>query len=190
MSRDRQSGFTLLEMMIVIVILGLAMGMIFGGAQNLLPESRLRSAAEEIATRINDVREEAIVRGWTVTVEYDIDRRTYFAWAIAPPGLIDEKLIEEDGRFYFDLGGVQARTELPFNVRFLDLTLGEENPVRSGIVQVTFDAFGLATGHTIHLENTETEQRMTIEVDPLTGLCRVIEGYHEAKPIPYESFRG
>ena len=57
------------------------------------------------------------------------------AGAIAPPGVIDEKLIEEDERFYFDLGGSQARTELPFNVRFLDITLGEDNPVRSGIVQ-------------------------------------------------------
>src|SRR5262249_47696620 len=95
MQRRRDTGFTLLEMMIVIVILGIAMSMVFGGAQNLLPESRLRSAANELATRINDVREEAIVRGWTVTLEYDLDRRMYFAWAVAPPGLIDDKLIEE-----------------------------------------------------------------------------------------------
>jgi prepilin-type N-terminal cleavage/methylation domain-containing protein len=190
MQGRRHAGFTLLEMMIVMVILGLAISMVFGGAKNLLPESRLRSAAEDIANRISDVREEAIVRGWTVTFEYDLDRRTYYAWAVAPPGLIDEQLIEEDGRFYFDLGGSQARTELPFNVRFIDLQLGEENPVRSGIVQVTFNAFGLATAHTVHLENLETQQRMTVEVDPLTGLCQILEGYQEVKPIQYENFRG
>jgi hypothetical protein len=31
---------------------------------------------------------------------------------------------------------------------------------------------------------------MTVEVDPLTGLCRVLEGYQEVKPIQYENFRG
>src|SRR5688572_12777422 len=97
---SRRSGFTMFELMLVIAILGVAMVMVFGGAQNLLPESRLRSAAKELATRVNDVREEAIVRGWTVTVEYDLDRRTYYAWAVAQPGLMDEHMIEADGRFY------------------------------------------------------------------------------------------
>jgi general secretion pathway protein H len=65
---NRQRGFTLLEMMVVLVIVGIMLGMI---SYNVMPDrhQRMQEDAQRIALLLQLAREEAIVRNRPIAFE-------------------------------------------------------------------------------------------------------------------------
>jgi general secretion pathway protein H len=73
MARSRQVGFTLLELLIVMVIVGVTLGMV---SLNAIPDDRqvLQRDAQRIALLLQLARDEAIVRNRLIAFEADSDR--------------------------------------------------------------------------------------------------------------------
>jgi type II secretion system protein H len=141
----QQSGFTLFEMMIVLVILGLAMSVapsIMAGLQG----SRLRAASDELVWRLRETRNEAIRRGTTTEFVLDLSKRTY---------------ANTTG------GGV---FQIPAVVEAVDVKPAALRQP-GGIVRIRFLADGTATAARITLRRGTSSG--AIAVDWLTGGVRI-----------------
>jgi general secretion pathway protein H len=139
--KNREKGFTLLEIIVVITLVVLILGfstLFFG---NALPGARLNSAARELSAMMRYAKILAQNNGEPQTVLINIDTRRY------------------------GIEGVQTRS-IPqgINIRVTDPVAGE---VSGGDYAVLFHESGIAEGGTITLWNSK--RRLNIELDPIVG---------------------
>lgn len=81
--RRARAGFSLVEIMAVLIILGVILMSIVPAIDNLVPAYRLRGAAREVASLIELAHSEAVSTRKEFRLAYDLDRNTY--WLILPP---------------------------------------------------------------------------------------------------------
>lgn len=164
-TRKMDKGFSLVELMVVLIIIGSMLSIVTFSLDSLTPTSRLSAAARSIASTINLARNRAIMMGKRVTMYYNLDKRFY--QVILPsriPGGKDEAL---------------TPLELPREVNFDDISLaGAKGKQKKGWRKVFFSPMGIVIGHVIHLKNKQGE-KISIEVNPMSGTVEVIEGYHK-----------
>jgi prepilin-type N-terminal cleavage/methylation domain-containing protein len=172
-----RSGFTLVEMLAVIVILALIASMVTVNWRAMLPKAELNSAVRMLASAIQSAHSEAISRNAVYRIEYDLDKHRY---RINTP--------------FKQGGGLAAReedrislpwTSLPETVRFSRLQIDGIDYV-NGMAFVRFDQLGGASGHIITLVQKPYDNFYTIEVQSLTGLIDYHEGQFVRLP-PKES---
>ena len=72
---NKQSGFTLIEMMIVIAILGIFAGIAIPNYLSYMPKHRLNGAARQVMGDLMAARMQAVSQNTTVTVAYVSDRK-------------------------------------------------------------------------------------------------------------------
>ncbi len=128
MSRRGQFGFTLIELMVVVLIIGIALSMV---AINGLPGSRdgLRYEAERVSHLLLLAREEAQIRGAPIRFEADETRYRFMIYKQGEwlPILDDQDLRERrwesptrvrigraDGRTTIEFG--RASVDIPFSI--------------------------------------------------------------------------
>lgn len=80
-------GFTLLEMLAVIVLMAVATTVVSGSLSRGLERARARDAGRELALALRAVRTEAIVGGRAATLDIDIGRQSYRRDGRAPRAL-------------------------------------------------------------------------------------------------------
>jgi prepilin-type N-terminal cleavage/methylation domain-containing protein len=76
-NKTKQKGFTLVELMVVMVILAILGGIVMPELLNALPNMRLRSAARDIYSAMMQAKVEAIRRGENTTLLFDPVGNTY-----------------------------------------------------------------------------------------------------------------
>ena len=72
---NKQSGFTLIEMMIIIAILAIFAAIAVPNFLSYLPKSRLNGAARQVMGDLMAARMQAVSQNTTVTVAWDSDRK-------------------------------------------------------------------------------------------------------------------
>ena len=180
----RNAGFSLIELMGVIVVLGLMAGMVAVSWQSVLPRAELNQAVRDLSSQLYSVRSDAISRKARFEVQYSFE-----SGENRPIGYRVVSPFRADGR-----GGLAAREEerlafpwqaLPRSVHFkrirvngLDLT--------EGVVSVFFDPLGTSTDHLVILEQLPENVLYTIEVLALTGDFRLHDGEF-VRELPQES---
>jgi general secretion pathway protein G len=171
-----RAGFSMIEMLGVIVVLGLIATLVSVNWQAVLPRTELHTAVRELMETLQGTRSEAIARNAVHEVQYDLEQHRYRVVTPFRPG-----------------GGLAATPEerqahawraLPDSVRFRAVTIDGVEYVK-GLVLVRFDAIGSASGHLIVLEQPELHNLYTIEVQGLLGLFSFHEGLFE-RPVPRE----
>jgi len=141
------SGFTLIEILVVLTILGLVLAVVAGHGAPVRSGLDLRGAAAAMASGLRLARSEAIVRNQPVT--FDIDLAGH--------------------RFRAGNGRVQ---QLPPRLAIELLTIaGEQRTTKSG--DIRFNPDGSSSGGRISI--AEGGQRMMIGVDWLTGRVSVAD---------------
>jgi prepilin-type N-terminal cleavage/methylation domain-containing protein len=169
--RRVSSGFTILELMVVIVLIGI--GTTYGVIrfQAYLPKARIEGAAREIGGFLTRLRGMAVFSGRSHFIEYDLDAEAYRIVRSTSPAEQEEGADEYLESSWF---------EMPEGVVIEDVQFSERDEESRGIVRVEFTPEGEVTGHLVHLLSNEIlgeeQSRFTAELNPVTGLVGLTPG--------------
>lgn len=174
-------GFTMVELMVVIAIIGVMSGVVTLSWRAILPRESLNAEVRRLSDVIQTARSEAISRSAEYRVVYNLETNTY--WLLTPFGEKGEYEPEPEKRRPL------LRHTLSPEISFDSITIDGESFGDNEEVFVRFDAVGSSNAHTIVLaqEGKNTLHR-TIEVLPLTGLIRFHEGIYERDPASDSDF--
>ena len=169
LARARSGGFTLIEVALVLLIMGVVLGLMVPRLRDPA-HSELVSHARRLAVTLRFVRHEAILNGRTYRLNYDLDEHRY--WVTSAEG-------DDDLQGFVGETGILARSViLPPPLGFSDVVLPwTVGRIQEGQGFTTFYPDGVADLTLVHLDNGQ--EVYTLLVDPITGYVSVAAGYHE-----------
>ncbi len=181
-----RAAFTLVELMVMVIILGMLATLTLMTWRSVLPSTELNSAVRALASTLSEARSDAIARNAKFEVEY------YFEETAAHPRgfrVITPFRVGGQGGLAYEDEERLARSwiELPESVEFQAITI-DGKTYTTGRVTVRFDPLGAASDHTIVLVQPEYQNHYTIEVLALTGLIRFHDGVFQREPPQENDF--
>ena len=166
MSRKLTSGFTLIELMVVVLIIGVMVGLAATRLDFVAPKYRLRGAARDVAAVMRQGKSRAAAQGKDVYFEADLSQGRY--WLLVPFPK------EEPG----DLRPVESRPleyqplfvrSLPEGVQFVEAILGDKEKANNGRIRVRLSAFGASSHVIFNMANTD-HATISVKMNGFTGL--------------------
>jgi prepilin-type N-terminal cleavage/methylation domain-containing protein len=161
-----QSGFTLIELMVVVIIISIAFTYGIVNIDHLVPSSRLGKAARDLGGTLTRIRGMAIFHGRSYFLEYDLDEHRYRVLRPSSRTEQDQGMDELIETTWFDL---------PRRVRFqaVFFEADRDGEVR-GKHQIEFSPTGEVIGHMVQLVSAdirnEDRNKYTVELNAITGL--------------------
>jgi len=157
MNRMRSQGFTLLELIIVVLVIALVLAVSYPSLSRGSSSIRLRATGRDVLSTFRYAREKAVTEqtGMQVTV----DRQT-------------QELILTN-----DIGDGARRYKMPATVKISRMSLAG-NEVKEGPMIVRFLPNGSAENAEILL-TSDTGSFLRIITDPITGGARIVLGSGE-----------
>ena len=174
-----QRGYTLLELSLVILIMGIVLMVAAPRLAPRLTETRLDTSARQLATFCRYLNAQAVLTKVHYTLQIDIDAREYWVTTVAAPetgGLFQKTEDVEDVEITSDL---LHRKKLPEGVRFQGVVLSVTGETDRGTVMLDFTPVGPVERMLVHLTN-DAGSELTVFFDPMTGTSGILEGYAEA----------
>lgn len=153
-------GFTLLEMMAVLVVVGLAAGIAMPSISVSLQQWRLRTAVREMNTMLKFTRTQAVAKRQAFQLVFDRTRHLY--WLDRPNAVLDAEQADAKGL---------RLIALPAGVRFGTVRIGgrESGADRLGML---FSPYGTTTGSLVQVVN-DRGQGYQIVLDQVTGQTEI-----------------
>lgn len=176
----RRGGFTLIELILVCVIIGIMVGLAATRLDLLVPKYRLRAAAREVASVLKQGKARAAAQGRDVYFEVDLAQGRYWLLAAFPKEdpYADPKTVASRPLEY---QAVFVRT-LPDGVHFTDVILGDKDKSNSGIMRLRLSAFGASSHIIMNLVNAD-DVGISLKMNGFTGLISYADGRQEAEDI-------
>lgn len=166
-------AFSLVELLVVILILGLIGGTVAISATTMLPNQRFNSAVRTLSDVLHTTRADAITKNHEFRIYYDLDNDRY--WVRTP--------------FNPEIGGFAKSEDEPHMLVYendlqasgiaIEQVVIDGEPYTAGTIYVRFDPLGASSNHSIYLRQSIYERDFTIEVLPLTGDIRFHDGPYE-----------
>jgi len=157
MNESRQAGFTLIEMIAVMVLVGALLVFSPMGIQFLVPEKELEAEVSRLAATVAMLHSEAILQQAEFAIHYDTDDNQ---WSVQIPEEIERANPDPDGEplkaLVLDKDPDYDDFDwhvLPEGITF-DLYEGSRR-IRSGTFMVTFSPRGTVPPHTLVLESNK-----------------------------------
>ncbi len=178
-----RGGFSLVELMVVIMIIGLMTYTVSMSFDSMVPGERLNTSVRNLAGALRDARREATNRNMEFFVEYDLDENRYRT--ITP-------FIKGGGVFIPDYHNEEDRLLSHWNplkqgVTFERISVAGQ-PQTQGRATVRFDPSGAASSHYVLLGQPRFQSLFTVEVLALTGLIRFHDGVFEREQPEDDDF--
>lgn len=154
--RANRDGFTLLELVLVIFLIGLIAGLVLPFVVSTLDRIKLQSEARQIASALQFARSEAITKKTLFTFNANIDQNQY--WLAIPK----EKEVTQT-------------KNLDKTVKIRDYQ-GAEETISDGTFVINFYPRGNSSAGTIHLQSSIEESDApiyAITIDPITGKPKI-----------------
>lgn len=162
---NNQSGFTLIELALVVVILGLMAGLCLPLLSNIEPD-RLKSTARRLSGTVKYLYNEAVMSGTEYRLIFDLTDNSYRAVQVGPTGELQP------------VGNQGRRYQLPDNVRLETVYQPQRGEYRDGQMTTSLHPEGWLEETIIHLADA-SQHRLTLRLVPLTGLTEIYQGYKD-----------
>ena len=171
----------MVELMVVLIILGMAASVVYVSWQALLPNQKLNTAVRNLSEVLYGTRDSAIARNREFQIFYDIDVDRY---RVRTPFSIDGgfAITEDEERIWIEETSLADQ-----GIRIQEVMIDDE-VYTDGEVYVHFDPLGESSYHTIVLYQEQFDRSFTLEVLPLTGDIRFYDGYFEREPVQDKDF--
>ncbi|MEZ5987897.1 MAG: prepilin-type N-terminal cleavage/methylation domain-containing protein [Planctomycetota bacterium] len=161
--RDGRAGFTLVEVMVVVAILGMMFQLVVPNLQRDIPETNLRSTANRLTSILTYLRDEARLQGGEYGLELDPKNRRFRI--VLPP---EQRKVEL---------GEEAPKAFPLTWMFFDegvaleaVHIGDKEPRKDEQTRIVFDSRGATAPKVLWLATkTEPPVQMSILVPALAG---------------------
>ena len=163
-----QKGFTLLELVVVIGLLGLMLVMTVPRFRQALMTNELKASTRKIVGLVRGVRDKAIRDHSAYLLHIEIGAGRF--WVTADGSSAEEVTLAKDNGF-----------RLPAEVRVLDVWLRSRGKLTDGEAVIRFSRKGYVEQSVIHL-GAEEGDRMSLVLTPFLGEIKTYEGYHEIEP--------
>jgi prepilin-type N-terminal cleavage/methylation domain-containing protein len=165
--RDRSSGFTLLELCVVLLILGIAVSFLAPRLRD--PDAlALTSSAARLATTARYLYDQAAYERVPMRLNFDLDHQAYFVTVLGG---------DPDAPEFVPVESSLAKpVVLPDAVSFADVVLPALGTVTEGMVFAQFSPEGGVDPLVVHLRGRAGGDA-TMAIDPLTGRTRVADRY-------------
>jgi len=173
-------GFTLIELILVVLIMGLMMGLAATRLDFMVPKYRLRAAARDVASVLKQGKARAAAQGKDVYFEIDLSKGRY--WLLAPfpkPDPTGAAEPVESRPLEYEM--VFVRT-LPDGVHFIDAILGEKEKATSGRVRVRLSAFGASAHVILNLINSD-DLVISVKMNGFTGMISYLDEHQDAEDL-------
>lgn len=191
-----QAGFTLVELMVVVAIMGLVAGFTFMTMGGVTDEQKLGSAMREFVGTYRELRAFAIKDRRECTIEYDmIDGvwRTFVYPYRDGAGksfrLIDGEKVVIDEVDAVERSETKAWNRLPKDIFIVDIQAPgpDGNETFREDYWLKFRTDGTIPPHIVHFK-TKKGLQMSLEVEELTGRVTIRRGYLEFYSPQAEEF--
>jgi prepilin-type N-terminal cleavage/methylation domain-containing protein len=178
-SRKLTSGFTLIELMVVVLIIGVMVGLSATRMDFVAPKYRLRGAARDVAAIMRQGKSRAAAQGKDVYFEADLSQGRY--WLLVPfpkEDPADTRPVESRPLEYQP---VFVRS-LPEGVQFVEVVLGDKEKANSGRIRVRLSAFGASSHVIFNMANTD-HGTIAVKVNGFTGLVSFHDEHQTADEL-------
>jgi general secretion pathway protein H len=163
-----EKGFTLLELVVVIGLLGLMLVMTVPRFRQALMTNELKASTRKIVGLVQRVRDKAIRDHSAYLLHIEIGANRF--WVTADGSSAEVITLAKDNGF-----------TLPSEVRVLDVWLRSRGKLIAGEVVIRCSRKGYVEQSVIHL-GAEEGDRMSLVLTPFLGEIKTYEGYHEIEP--------
>ena len=150
------NGFTLLEMILVLVMMGLIAGLTLPFVVSTLDRIKLQSEVRQISSAIQFTRSEAISRKTLFIFNVDIDKYQYWLAIPKQEEVTQSKPIDE-------------------TVQIMDYQRADET-LTEGTFMILFYPRGNSSGGTIRfksIDDKDEENIYAVTIDPITGKPKI-----------------
>ena len=162
--KNRVNGFTLVELLVVILIVGLFSALISIRIEGSLSGGDLRLATRVIMGEINQLRGKAAYTHKEHVLGLNVDVNYLYSFLPLPQeGELSKKI-----------------KKLPSGVNLEDVVIFSEGKIQEGEARIRFFANGCIDRSLIHLTN-EKDEKYTLQINPITGQITVYDKYIDQK---------
>jgi prepilin-type N-terminal cleavage/methylation domain-containing protein len=163
------AGFTLVELVVVLVIVGVMLAFVVPSLDRLSPKYTLRAAVRDVGSIIDLARGTSVTKNRRTAIQYYIANNAYRMFG--PP---DQEQQEGQGPGPWHLWPAGSLRTLPKGVHFRAVQpIGEA--VNRTELAVRFDPLSTEGSHIVYLENDEGKL-WSIKYNALLGVADCVEG--------------
>ena len=164
-SLRQERGFSLIELTVVVVIIGLTMAITMPRFRSSLLFDHLKDSTRRVAILITSLSKEAVRGHQDYLLYFDLSENRYWT---ENPGLTEE------GR----LIAKEQAVNLPEDVRVLDIMKKGDEIRNTGEVSIMITKKGYLQPATIHL-GSDQGRAFTICLKTFAGKAEILDGYVE-----------
>lgn len=184
-----KNGFTLIELSVVILLLGIIISIVYPKIDIVTPKKRLKTTANMFAGIIKQLHSKSALTKQVFRLNYDISSGEYWITVLSPivsEGKVDkvETYIPLDNQMQFinDNSIVTYKSKLKKGIAFKDIIKTDIGKVVEGETFTEFLPTGQIESTTIHLQG-EDKDIFTLIIKPLSGRIKVFNRYVEETPF-------
>jgi type II secretion system protein H len=192
----RRRGFTLFEIMIVVVILGLVLAITLPSIKGTIGKTRLTTSAREITALMRFARSVAVLTESRCELRFSPEEDTFQLVAYDKNGERVEVEERRARRRHADEGNplvigadMLNVQQLPRRVHFAVIYTAADLTEENGLPRVIFYPDGSATPATVAIED-EDGKTIRVEVYRTTGMTRVEDGLPPQQPPAQRLYYG
>lgn len=167
LARGRQRGFSLIELMVAVALLGLGVAIIAPNLAALVPSARLEGSGKQIQSWLQTIRSEARIQAKRMELELDLDKQVYrIVW---PP----EERLTTDQIVYVDEEVPDESKDwiaLDTDVVFAGAGPAGQPLAEKGRYRVTYDEYGFTADQVVALRlQSDPDLVWTMSIRGLSG---------------------